>query len=61
MRVIEQEGKMNILNHKNSINGEFSGALVVTAQHFHCQGPGMIPGRGTKVLQHSHIHTQEKA
>lgn len=22
MRVIEQEAKMNILNHKNSINGE---------------------------------------
>ena len=31
--------------------GEFRGGLVVRTWHFHCQGPGSVPGRGTKILQ----------
>ena len=28
---------------------EFPGGPVVRSQHFHCWGPGSIPGRGTKI------------
>ena len=30
---------------------EFPGGPVVRTQCFYCQGPGLIPGRGTKILQ----------
>ena len=30
---------------------EFPGSPVVRTQCFHCQGPGSIPDRGTKILQ----------
>lgn len=30
--------------------GEFPGGPVVRAWHFHCHGPGLIPGQGTKIL-----------
>ena len=30
---------------------ELPGGLVVRNLGFHCQGPGSIPGRGTKILQ----------
>ena len=29
----------------------FPGGLVVRIQHFHCHGPGSIPGRGTEIPQ----------
>ena len=30
---------------------EFPGSPVVRTRCFHCQGPGSIPGQGTKILQ----------
>ena len=30
---------------------EFPGSPVVKTQHFHCRGPGSIPGLGTKIPQ----------
>ena len=30
---------------------EFAGSLVVRTQHSYCQGPGSIPGQGTKIPQ----------
>ena len=33
---------------------------VVRTRHFHCQGPGPIPGAGTKMLQASHHGQKEK-
>ena len=30
---------------------EFPGSPVVRTQHFHCGGPGSIPGQGTKITQ----------
>ena len=30
---------------------EFPGGPVVRTWHSHCQGPGSIPGQGTKILQ----------
>ena len=30
---------------------EFPGSPVVKTWHFHCQGLGLIPGQGTKILQ----------
>ena len=30
---------------------KFPGGPVLRTQHFHCRGPGSIPGRGTKILQ----------
>ena len=30
---------------------KFPDGLVIRTQHFHCQGPGSIPGQGTKILQ----------
>ena len=30
---------------------EFPGGPVVRTPHFHCRGPGSIPGQGTKILQ----------
>ena len=30
---------------------EFPGGPVVTTARFHCQGPGSIPGQGTKIPQ----------
>ena len=31
--------------------GEFPGGPVIRTQHFHCRGPGLIPGWGTKIPQ----------
>ena len=31
--------------------GEFPGGPVIRTQHFHCQGPGLIPGQGNKIPQ----------
>ena len=30
---------------------EFPGGLVVRIWHFHCYGPGSIPGQGTEIPQ----------
>ena len=30
---------------------EFPGGLVVRIRHFHCPGPGSIPGEGTEIPQ----------
>ena len=38
--------------HSKGRQGEFPGGPVVKIPVFHCQGgPGLIPGRGTKILQ----------
>ena len=40
------------LNHaKNEVSREFFGSPVVRTWHFHFWGPGLIPGRGTKIPQ----------
>ena len=39
--------KMSILKEP----WEFPGGLVVRIQHFHCYGPGSIPGQGTEIPQ----------
>ena len=38
---------------------EFLGGPVVRTRHFHCQGPGSIPGQGTKIPQ-AMRHGQKK-
>ena len=38
---------------------EFPGSPVVRTWHFHCQGLGLIPGQGTKILQ-AEWHGQKK-
>ena len=38
---------MNLQNR----NREFSGGPVVRTPCFHCQGSGLIPGQGTKILE----------
>ena len=38
---------------------ELPGGPVVRTWHFYCQGHGLIPGRGTKILQAS-WHSQKK-
>ena len=38
---------------------EFPGGPVVRTQHFHCQCPGLIPGRGTKTPEAAR-HSQKK-
>ena len=38
---------------------ELPGCPVVRTWHFHFQGPGLIPGQGTKILQAS-WHSQKK-
>ena len=30
---------------------KFPDGLVIRTRHFHCQGPGSVPGQGTKILQ----------
>ena len=30
---------------------EFPDGLVIRTRHFRCQGPGSVPGQGTKILQ----------
>ena len=34
-----------------SYDKEFPGGPVVRIWHFHCWGPGSIPGQGTKISQ----------
>ena len=36
---------------KNNILREFPGGPVVRTRHFHCSGPGSIPGGETKIPQ----------
>ena len=36
---------------KRKAEGGFPGGPVVRTPHFHCRGPGSIPGQGTKILQ----------
>ena len=38
---------------------ELPGGLVVRIRHFHCCGPGSIPGQGTEILQAT-WHGQKK-
>ena len=38
--------------------GELPGGPVVRTQHFHCRGPGSIPGRRTKILQATQRSTE---
>lgn len=42
-----------------SYNWEFPGSPVIKTLHFHCRGPGTIPGRGTKISKASR-HGQKK-
>ena len=44
---------------KSTDSREFPGSPVVRTLHFHCEGPGSIPGRGTKILQ-SHMAQPKK-
>ena len=37
-------------NSKKNLR-EFPGGPVLRTPHFHCQGPGSIPGQGTKIPQ----------
>ena len=40
------------LKKKNKAQSrEFPGGPVLRVPHFHCLGPGLIPGQGTKILQ----------
>ena len=36
---------------KSRVCGEFPGVPVVRTQRSHCQNPGSVPGRGTKIPQ----------
>ena len=40
--------KPSLMLNLNYVPWEFLGGSVVRTQHFHCCGPGSIPGRGTK-------------
>ena len=40
-----------ILCKETKASWGFPGGPVVRTQHFHCQGPGSIPGWGTKIRQ----------
>ena len=42
-RILETSFKMK--------SWEFPGSLVVRIWHFHCHGPGSIPGQGTEIPQ----------
>ena len=42
---------MLILIHIQKVMTESPGGPVVRTWHFHCSGPGSIPGWGTKILQ----------
>ena len=52
---LDRAGYFNSFGRKRRLQ-EFPGCPVVRMRrfaHFHCQGPGLIPGRGTKILQAS--------
>ena len=58
---------LNVLNatelyvYLKMIFREFLGSPVVRTQHFHCRGPGSIPGWGTRIPQsHSSAGKKEK-
>ena len=44
--IVEQK-KKNLKQHKCQ---KFPGSPVVIALCFHCQGPGLITGQGTKII-----------
>ena len=49
------------LHLKNKTYRDFPGGLVVRTWNFHCWGPDLIPGQGTKIpqdMQRGKIKTQ---
>ena len=50
---------LNKIFKKEVKQKDIPGGLVVKTQHFHCWGPGSIPGRGTKVPE-ALLHGQKK-
>ena len=42
------------------VGWEFPGGPVVRAPCFHCEGPGSIPGQGTKILQAARCGQKKK-
>ena len=50
--VILQTDVQNVWGHnKDPLSQDFPGGPVVRAQRFHCRGPGLTPGQGTKIPQ----------
>ena len=45
--------------HNRKYGWVFPGGLVVRIWCFHCRGPGLIPDRGTEILQATR-HSQKK-
>ena len=50
---------MKYASIKNYVYRDLPGSPVVRTQCFHCWGPGLIPGQGTKILQAT-WHSQKK-
>ena len=51
---------MPITLDKKSYFRDFPGNPLVRTECFHCQGPGSIPGWGTKLLQATHSGQKRK-
>ena len=51
--------QMDLEISRNNHLLEFPGGLAVRIQHFHCYGPGSIPGQGTEIPQDAK-HCQRK-
>ena len=48
--------------HGKEQNREFPGGTAVRTEHFQCQGPGSIPGQGTKTPRAAkHSQKQNRA